>query len=62
MKTSEKKYAYDIKYAKVKLQQVKFSLHRDRDADLLEWLDQQPNKSGYFKQLIREDMERKKQI
>lgn len=26
------------------------------DADLLEWLDAQPNKAGYIKRLIREDM------
>lgn len=28
------------------------------DADLLAWLDAQPNKAGYIKALIREDMER----
>lgn len=28
------------------------------EADLWEWLEQQPNKAGYIKRLIREDMER----
>ena len=28
------------------------------DSALLEWLDNQPNKAGYIKQLIREDMMR----
>ncbi len=28
------------------------------DAELLAWLDSQPNKAGYIKALIREDMER----
>ena len=28
------------------------------DRDILEWLDSQPNKAGYIKRLIREDMER----
>ena len=28
------------------------------EADLWEWLDAQPNKAGYIKRLIREDMER----
>lgn len=29
------------------------------EAGLWEWLDSQPNKQGYVKQLIREDMERR---
>ena len=29
------------------------------DADLLAWLDAQPNKAGYVKRLIREDMGRR---
>ncbi len=29
------------------------------DADLLAWLDAQPNKAGYVKALIREDMGRR---
>ena len=28
------------------------------EADLWEWLEQRPNKAGYIKRLIREDMER----
>lgn len=28
------------------------------DKDVLEWLDAQPNKAGYIKRLIREDMKR----
>jgi len=28
------------------------------ESDLWEWLDAQPNKQGYVKRLIREDMER----
>lgn len=30
------------------------------DADLLAWLNAQPNKAGYVKALIREDMERRR--
>lgn len=56
MKTSEKKYAYDVQYAKEKLQQVKLSLNREHDADILLWLDKQPNKQGYIKELIRTNM------
>ena len=28
------------------------------ERDLLEWLESQPNQSGYFKALIRQDMDR----
>ena len=28
------------------------------EKDILDWLDSQPNKAGYIKRLIREDMER----
>lgn len=47
------------KYHKEKLVQrvVRFS---PREADLLAHLDAQPNKAGYIKGLIREDMERSK--
>ena len=30
------------------------------DADILAWLDEQPNKAGYVKALIRADMEARK--
>lgn len=59
MKTAEKKYAYDRQYAKEKMQQIKLTLNKGTDADLLEWLEKQPNKQGYLKELIRRDMEEK---
>ena len=59
MKTAEKKYAYDRQYAKEKMQQIKLTLNKGTDADLLEWLEEQPNKQGYLKELIRRDMEEK---
>lgn len=58
MNVSSKKYAYDTQYAKEKLQQIKFTLNKEHDADLIAWLDKQPNKQGYIKQLIRRDMEK----
>lgn len=33
-------------------------LHRYNDADIIEWLDKQPSKSDYIKQLIRADKEK----
>lgn len=62
MTDQKKKSAYDQQYAKDKLQQIRFSLNKDRDADLIAWLDRQPNKQGYLKQLIRADMESKRNL
>lgn len=31
---------------------------RHTEADILEWVESQPNKAGYIKRLIREDMEK----
>lgn len=56
----ENKKNYDVKYAKENLQQVRLSLNKETDADLIEWINQQPNKQGYLKRLIREDMEKNK--
>ena len=42
---------------KVKTMSIRFS---PAEHDLFEWLDAQPNKQGYVKRLIREDMERRR--
>lgn len=47
-------------YIKENVKQIKFGLNKKTEADLLEWLEEQPNKQGYLKELIRADMERKK--
>lgn len=52
----ESKAAYDMQYAKENLQQIKFTLNKRTDADLLEWLNKQENKQKYLKELIRKDM------
>lgn len=36
--------------------QVHVALNRKTDADILAWLEQNENKQGYIKQLIRKDM------
>ena len=59
MKTPEKKYEYDQAYAKEKMQQVKLTLNKGTDADILAWLEKQQNKQGYIKELIRKDMAEK---
>lgn len=57
MAVSEAQKRANAKYNKEKMIQrvVRFS---PNERDLLEHLDAQPNKAGYIKQLIREDIER----
>lgn len=45
------------KYVKNNVKRREVAFYPD-DRELLEWLDSQPNKAGYIKRLIREDMER----
>lgn len=56
----EKKYEYDQKYIKEKTKQIGLMLNRELDADIIEWLEKQPNKQGYLKALIRKDIADKK--
>lgn len=64
--SEEKKY-YDEKhnirqrrYDAEHTRQIIMKLNLKHDADILAQLDSVPNKQGYIKQLIREDMERGK--
>lgn len=54
---SEAQKRASVKYQKEKMvaRTIKFS---PNERDLLAHLDAQPNKAGYLKRLIREDMER----
>lgn len=45
-----------LRYQKDHVQQVKFNFHKENDADILEYLEAQPNKLGYIKSLIRADI------
>lgn len=47
------------KYERQHVKQVKLVMY-PTEKDLVEWLEQQPNKAGYIKSLIRSDMEQKK--
>ncbi len=59
MAYSEAHKRASMKYIKEKMTQkvVRFS---PKEQDLLDHLEKQDNQAGYIKQLIREDMERKK--
>lgn len=47
------------KYDKEYTTQQSFKLNRNTDADILKWLESIPNKQGYIKALIREDMKKR---
>ena len=44
------------KYDAAHTQQIRLKLNLGTDADILEELARQPNKQGYIKKLIREDI------
>jgi len=47
------------RYKKKNIKQIKFELNYNTDADIIERLEQQPNKQGYIKKLIRDDIAKK---
>ena len=44
---------YVQQYIKDNIRQIRLTLNQKTEQDLIDWLDQQPNKQGYLKQLIR---------
>ncbi len=56
MKVSEAEYKAAQKYRKANTKKITLELNIKTDEDILVWLDQQNNKQGYLKQLIRDDM------
>jgi hypothetical protein len=56
------KAKYDIEYTKahIKCKRIPFNDIVEDDKELLEWLEQNGNVTQYIKQLIRDDMNRKK--
>ena len=59
MATSESQKRAPARYqqANTKMRSVRFY---PSERDILAWLDAQPNKQGYIKDLIRADMEQRK--
>lgn len=61
MRTREQKSEYDMTYIRTKCVKKTLLLHKDKDSDILEFLD---GKTGNFnaimKLLIREEIEREK--
>ena len=55
-KTSQAQREASARYDADNTKAVKLKLNIKTDADILAWLSKQPNKQGYIKSLIREDM------
>lgn len=56
MKVKECDYRASQKYRMEKCRKITLELNKKIDEDILAWLDSQPNKQGYLKDLIRSDM------
>lgn len=54
--TSEAQKRANAKYDNLNTLQVKLKLNNNTDADILNKLGNVPNKQGYIKKLIREDI------
>ena len=54
-------YAAQTKYKKEKTKQVALQLNLNTDLDILQKLDEVPNKQGYIKSLIRADIAKEQQ-
>lgn len=50
------KSAYDQGYMKSKVKVIQIGLNKVHDADIINHLNTKKSKSGYIKQLIRDDM------
>lgn len=57
---SETKKAYDENYQKQNIRQIRLSMNRKTEPEILEWLEKKENIQGYIKKIIKEDMMMKK--
>lgn len=54
---TEARLKANARYAKTNMKQIKLTLNRNTDADILARLEACPNIAGYLKELVRADME-----
>ena len=59
-KSSDARIRANLKYEKANVIQISFKLNKNTDGDIIDALSKQENRSGYIKQLIREDMRKRK--
>jgi hypothetical protein len=55
------KLKYIKEYGKLHSRQVYVQLNKEKDKDVLEFLETQPSKANYIRQLIRQDIQRRKE-
>jgi hypothetical protein len=58
----ENKIKRNIEYEKKNVVQVLVKINKNTESEILKHLEQQENKSGYIKQLILEDIAKKKNL
>ena len=56
-KSSASQIAASIRYNAKNTTRVAIALNNNKDHDIIEHLEAQPNKQGYIKSLIKKDME-----
>ena len=57
-KTSIKKKYYDQQYLKNNYKQFAIMLNKDKDSDIVEYLQNKKDRNAYLKALIRADMDK----
>ena len=57
---AKEKYMATLKWRKESIKRIEFYLHKENDKEVLEWIENVPNKREYLIELIRKDMNGKK--
>ena len=61
-KLTNKQKAYMVEYNKNNTRRIAFTLNYNTEQDLIDFIEQQPNKNAFLKSLIRAEMEKQKNI
>ena len=56
--TSEARRRASAKYDREKTVTITMKLHKEKDADILDWLSEKENRQGTIKRLIRNQIDR----
>ena len=54
-------YPANLRYEKKNILQVKVGFNRNTESELVERLEEEPNRARYIKELVREDVRRRKE-
>lgn len=61
-KLTNKQKAYMVEYNKNNTRRIAFTLNYNTEQDLIDFIEQQPNKNAFLKSLIRAELEKQKNI